>query len=51
MFQKVFNNILSNLEYDNIPYKLDSEHGKTVIKIKLEDGRIGKIVFDDMEEK
>lgn len=51
MFQEIFNDILSNLEYDNIPYELNSEHGKTIIKIKLENGKIGKIIFDDTEEK
>lgn len=28
MFQKVFNDILSNLEYNNIPYELVTEYGK-----------------------
>lgn len=51
MFQKVFNDILSNLEYNNIPYELVTEYGKTVISINCENGKIGKITFDDMEEK
>lgn len=50
MFQEVFNNILSNLEYDNINYDVVTECGKTVIKIKCENGKIGKIIFDDTEE-
>ena len=28
MFQKVFNDILSNLEYDNIPFEVVTEAGK-----------------------
>lgn len=51
MFQKVFNDILSNLEYDNIPYELVTECGKTVIRINCENSKVEKIVFDDMEEK
>lgn len=31
--QEVFNNILSNLEYDNINYDVVSECGKTVVYI------------------
>lgn len=50
MFQKVFNDILSNLEYENISYEVVTECGKSVIKIKCENGKIGKIIFDDMEE-
>lgn len=45
MFQQVFNEILSRLEYDNIPYTVVSENGKTVIHIDCKD-YIGKISFD-----
>lgn len=46
MFQEVFNNILSNLEYDNIPYEVVTENGKSTIRISCENGKIGKIIFD-----
>lgn len=29
MFQDLFNNFLSNLEYDNVSYKVASENGKS----------------------
>ena len=32
MFQKVFNDILSNLEYDNIPFEVVTENGKREAK-------------------
>lgn len=46
--QEVFNNILSNLEYDNINYNVVSEGGKTVIYINCNDGEMKLTV--DMEE-
>ena len=36
--QEVFNNILSNLEYDNINYDVVSECGKTVVYIHCSNG-------------
>ena len=36
--QEVFNNILSDLEYDNISYDIVSEGGKTVAYIHCSDG-------------
>lgn len=33
VFQEIFNDILSNLEYDNVPYELNSEHGKLSLKL------------------
>lgn len=50
MFQKVFNDILSNLEYDNIPFEVVTENGKSVIRIDCGD-KIGKIIFDDTEKR
>ena len=50
MFQKVFNDILSNLEYDNIPFVFLSENGKSVIRIDC-GNKIGKIIFDDTEKR
>ena len=46
MFQKVFNDILSNLEYENIPFEVVTENGKSVIRIDCED-KIGKISLDE----
>ena len=50
MFQKVFNYILSNLEYDNIPFEVVTENGKSVIRIDC-GNKIGKIIFDDTEKR
>lgn len=50
MFQKVFNDILSNLEYENIPFEVVTENGKSVIRIDCED-KIGKIIFDDTAKR
>ena len=50
MFQKVFNDILSNLEYDNIPFEVVTENGKSVIRIDC-GNKIGKIIFDDTEKR
>lgn len=47
--QEVFNNILSNLEYDDIQYKVISECGKTVIQVKCSDG-ITKLIVDTEEK-
>lgn len=43
--QEVFNNILSNLEYDNIKYDIVSEGGKTVVYIHCANG-IMKLTVD-----
>lgn len=50
MFQKVFNDILSNLEYENIPFEVMTENGKSVIHIDCGD-KIGKIIFDDTAKR
>ena len=50
MFQKVFNDILSNLEYDNIPFEVVTENGKSVIRIDC-GNKIRKIIFDDTEKR
>ena len=42
--QEVFNNILSNLEYDNINYDVVSECGKTVVYIHCSNGTMKLIV-------
>ena len=44
MFQKVFNDILSNLEYDNIPFEVVTENGKSVIRIDC-GNKIGKNII------
>lgn len=43
--QEVFNNILSNLEYDNINYDVVSEGGKTVVYIHCTNGTM-KLTVD-----
>lgn len=48
--QEVFNNILSNLEYDGVYYRVFSECGKTVVYIRCSDGPM-KLMVIDMEEK
>lgn len=50
MFQKIFNDILSSLEYENIPFEVVTEKGKSVIRISC-GNKIGKIIFDDMEKQ
>lgn len=47
--QEVFNNILSNLEYDNINYGVLSENGKTVVRILCSNG-IMKLTVDTEEK-
>lgn len=47
--QEVFNNILSNLEYDNIHYGVMTEDGKTVVRILCNNG-IMKLTVDTEEE-
>lgn len=47
--QKVFNNIISNLEYDDISYNIVSEGGKTVIEINCSD-KIMKLTVDTAEK-
>ena len=47
--QEVFNDILSNLEYDNIHYGVITEGGKTVVRILCNDG-IMKLTVDTEEE-
>lgn len=47
--QKVFNNVISNLEYDDVPYNVISEGGKTVIEINCDD-RIMKLTVDTAEK-
>lgn len=42
--QEVFNDILSNLEYDNIDFDVVSEDGKTVVSIHCSDGNMKLIV-------
>lgn len=46
MFQDLFNNFLSNLEYDNVSYKVASENGNTVVFIK--NSMVGKVTFEDV---
>lgn len=43
--QEVFNDILSNLEYNNINYEVISDGGKSVVKIDCSDG-IMKLTVD-----
>ncbi len=47
--QEVFNNILSNLEYDNIDYEVVSECGKTIVYIDCNNG-IMKLTVDTAEK-
>ncbi len=47
--QQIFNNIISNLEYDNIDYDIIPECGKTVVNIKGKDG-IMKLTVDFVEK-
>ena len=42
MFQEVFNNILSNLEYDNINYDVVTECGKLLSKSSVKTEKLGK---------
>lgn len=48
MFQDLFNNFLSNLEYDNVSYKVASENGNTVVFIKNKNSMVGKVTFEDV---
>lgn len=48
MFQDVFNNFLSNLEYDDVSYKVVSENGNTVVFIKNKNSVVGKVTFEDV---
>lgn len=43
--QEVFNNIISNLEYDNINYDIVSESGKTVVYVHCTNGTM-KLTVD-----
>lgn len=36
--QEIFNEILSSLEYDNIPYEMATEDGKIVVRVTGKDG-------------
>ena len=44
--QEVFNNILSDLEYDNISYDIVSEGGKTVAYIHCSDVKMKLTIGD-----
>lgn len=43
--QEIFNDILSNLEYNNVDYEVISEDGKTVVRIVCDNG-IMKLTVD-----
>lgn len=45
MFEDIIANVLSNLDYDNINYKLDNVDGKTIIEI-VNENESGKITFE-----
>ena len=47
MFEEIITDVLSNLDYDNIKYKLDNVDGKTIIEIVNENESM-KITFESI---